>query len=313
MRVLLLCAMADGQTGPAIKYAFEKLGHIVRAVDAKTQPMFSLIAAYEFRPDLIFCSKSAVLADQIPKIKNKFKNAITCMWQIDTRPTTEHWRYLFPLIEACDYHFVVSSRLIPEWRKINPNTFWLPQGVQDEIYKKPKGINSEDRQRYSCDVSWAGHIGNLHEFRIKFLFAVMSMDVVFKKWGCLGSPVVYNEEHNKMVALSKINLAMSRWIGNEKYSSVRNYKILGAGGFLLELNRKSTYGLFPENIMDCCASMGEFTEKIHYWLNNEKERKEIAERGYKWVHENATYAHRIQTALEYMGLAGGELSAAVTT
>jgi len=302
--------MKDGQTGPAIKYAFENLGHIVRVVDPKIQPIFSYNVACDFKPDLVFFSKSVLLTYPVMKIKEKFKNVIICMWQVDTRPTIEYWRSLFPLIQLCDYHFVVSSGLIPEWRKINPNTFWLPQGLQNEVYDKPKKINDEDRIKYTCDVAWAGQEGKLHEFRRKYLYSIDSMDVLFKKWGCHGNPPVYNEEHNKMVFLSKINLAMSRWIGDEKYSSARNYKILGAGGFLLEINRESTYGLFPENILDCCRSLGELTEKIHYWLNNEKERKEIAERGYRWVHENATYTHRIQTAMEYMGLAGGELSAA---
>lgn len=312
MRVLLLMAMADRQTGPAIKHAFEKLGHIVRAVDSKMQPIGSFVAAYEFRPDLVFFSKSVFLTYPVIKIKENFKNAIICMWQVDSRPDIEHWRLLFPLIRICDYHFVVSSGLIPEWKKINPNTFWLPQGLQGEVYDKPKNINDEDRRKYTCDVSWAGGLGRKSDFRAQFIQAIDSMDLIFKKWGCLGNPPVYNEEHNKMAYLSKINLAMSRWVGDEKYSSVRNYKILGAGGFLLELNRESTYGVFPENIMDCCGSLAELAEKIHYWLNNEEERKEIAERGYRWVHENATYTHRIQTAMEYMGLAGGELFAAET-
>lgn len=42
--------------------------------------------------------------------------------------------------------------------------------------------------------------------------------------------------------------------------------------------------------------------QVKYWLINEKERKEFAERGYDWVHNNATYTHRIKTALEIMGL-----------
>ena len=34
----------------------------------------------------------------------------------------------------------------------------------------------------------------------------------------------------------------------------------------------------------------------------EDKRKQIAERAYRWVHENATYIHRIKMALDYMGL-----------
>ena len=300
MNVLLLFPMADGQTGPAIQHAFEQLGHRVKAIDAKRQPGESYKAACEFKPDLVFCSRTAILAGRVVRIKERFKNAIACTWQVDARADINYWKHLFPLIRACDYYFVVASRLIPEWRKLNPNTFWLPQGLQDDIYNKPKELTDRDRQKYECDVCWAGHRGGVHEFREDFLDAISNMGITFKQWGCSGNPLIYNEEHNKMVTLSKINLGMSAFPENEKFISVRDYKILGAGGFLLEFYRNGIYGIFPTDILDCYKTPEELTAKIKYWLVHERERKEVAERGYRWVHENATYTHRIQVALEYM-------------
>ena len=300
MRILLLFPMADGQTGPAIKYAFEQLGHTVRTVDAKINPGNSYATACEFKPDLVFCSRTDKLAGQVIKIKEKFKNAIACVWNVDTRANIYHWRHLFPLIEACDYYFVITSRLIPEWRKINQNTFWLPQGVQDEIYNKPKEITGEDRQKYECDVCWAGGRGGVHGFREAFLDAVAHMGVIFKQWGFGSNPLIYNEEHNKMVALSKINLCMSAFPENKKGTSVRNYKILGAGGFAIELYRNGIYDIFPVDVLDCYNTPEDLVIRIRYWLEHEEARKTIAERGYEWVHTNATYTHRIKIALNYM-------------
>jgi len=57
MRVLLLFPMADRQTGAAIKYAFESLGHKVLAVDAKRLPLNSYSVACSYKPDLVFCSR----------------------------------------------------------------------------------------------------------------------------------------------------------------------------------------------------------------------------------------------------------------
>jgi len=82
---------------------------------------------------------------------------------------------------------------------------------------------------------------------------------------------------------------------------------MGAGGFLLELYHSGIEDLFPLNgdgrILDCYTSPEDAAEKVQYWLSkeNEWERRQIAERGYRWVHENATYTHRIRTALEIMG------------
>jgi len=303
MRVLLLFPMRDGQTGPAIRYAFLQLGHTVQAVDAKIAPRLSFKTACDFKPDLVFCSRTDTLADQVVRIKQKFPSAVVCTWQVDTRSNIGHWKHLFPLIRACDYYFVVASRLIPEWKKINPNTFWLPQGLQSEIYKKPFEITDADKKKYSCDVSWTGHLGgSSHQFRKGYAEAIQGMDVKIKFWGCAGVPAVFNENHNKMVALSKVNICCSAFPQNDKTTSVRNYKILGAGGFMLELYRKGINDIFPQDTMDSYKSPANLVEKIHFWLTHEKERQARSEKGYNWVRNFATYTHRIKTALEYMGM-----------
>lgn len=303
MRILLLFPMADRQTGPAIKYAFEQLGHEVRAVDARLDLGNSYLVASTFMPNLVLCSKMGALINEVNKIKERFKDITICMWHIDIRSNIKEHSHLFPLIKSCDYYFVVDTKAIPQWKEINPNTFWLPQGLQNEVYDKPKEIADDDRRKYSCDVSFAGGLRHSsHKHRGQYLEAIRQMGTELKLWGCRGNSQVYNEEHNKMVSLSKINLCCSAFPEKEQYTSVRNYKILGAGGFALELYREGIYKIFPENVIKCYISPEDLKEKVRYWLTHEKERKEIAEKGYKWVHANATYTHRIKKALEIMGL-----------
>jgi len=304
MRVLLLFPLSDGQTGPAIKYAFEQLGHSVIAIDAKLYSERSHAAAWDFRPDLVFCSRTKELTEQILLIKSDpALNPKIAMWNVDTRTSIDSWKSLFPLIRLCDYHFVIDSKLIPEWQKLNKNTFWLPQGLQDEVYKKPLSITDEDREKYACDVSWAGDIDSGgHTFRRPFIEAVEDMGINFKVWGCKGKPKVYNEEHNKMVACSKINLGISGWPENEDCVSVRDYKILGAGGFLLELYRKKLFGLLPVVFTDCYGHPSDLVERIKYYLASYEIRKAMAKKSHNWVHSQATYTHRIRKALEIMGM-----------
>ena len=152
MNVLLLIPMADGLTGPAIKYGFEQLGHLVKTIDPRVRPLEEIFpAAREFRPDLVFCSRESVLVGPVTRIKQAM-NVVACAWNVDTWGDIYHWGGLFPLIEACDYYFVAASRLISEWRKINKNTFWLPEGLQVEKHDKPKKISAKDRARYTCDM-----------------------------------------------------------------------------------------------------------------------------------------------------------------
>lgn len=302
MRVLLLFPMKDLQTGSAIKHAFEHLGHKVWDVDAKLEVGFSSHAAQEFKPDLVFCSRTHQLIGEVEKIKKKFPETKICMWNVDTRTDIGSWGHLFPLIRLVDYYFVVASGLVDEWRELNPNTFWLPQGLQDEVYDKPKKITDEDRKKYSCDVSFAGRERGSRKL---FLEAIDKMGINFKMWGCRGQPKVYNEEHNKMVSLSKINLCCSGWVENGAYTSVRNYKIMGAGGFALELQRRGLERIFPlerPGYIGTYVSPDDLIMRIRYFLEHEKERQAFAERGFRWVHSHATYTHRIKKALEIMGL-----------
>jgi len=301
MKILLLFPMADGQTGPAIKHAFEKLRHIVNAIDAKLVPQNSYSASLQFKPDLVFCSRTPILTDEVISIKRRFKDAVTCMWNVDSRATVEERTELFPLTKTVDYHFVVEYNMLDEWRKLNAKTYWLPQGLQDEVYDRPREINEEDKKKYACDVCFCGQVGGqCHRDRVPFIKAIAQAGFKLNLWGNGGRPQIYDEEHNKQVALAKINLCCSAYPENERYTSVRNYKILGAGGFALELCRKDMHWIFPPDILDCFATPEELVGKIKYWLSHEKERKEVAENGYKWVHGNATYTHRMRMALEYM-------------
>lgn len=301
MRVLLLVPMADGQTDPAIKYAFEQLGHAVVAVDAKRAPGKSYEVSLQVKPELVFCSRTKGLTEQVALIKRTFKNAIICMWNVDSREDIGRWKRLYPLIKLSHYHFVVTHNQLPQWKQINPRTFWLPQGLQSELYRKPHEITKEDRAKYTCEVCFCGRMDKHHAYRISFINAVKAMRVRFKLWN---NRRIWGEEHNKMVALSKINLGCSGWIGATRSVSVRSYKILGAGGFLMERYRPGINELFPMNdsdrILDCYNSPQELVDKIRYWLEHEQERKEIAKRGYAWVHSTATYTHRMRMALGYM-------------
>lgn len=303
MKILLLFPMKDGQTGPAIKYAFNRLGHKVEPVDAKLNPDEGYTRALEFKPDLVFCSRTQALTKTVLKIKDKFKKVVVCMWNVDGRDNINRWSYLFDLIRLCDLHFVVDSGSLKEWRLINQNTHWLPQGLQSEIYNKPKRITQNDKDRYESDVTFAGDLGSrIHWQRIKYIEAIKKAGIKFKLWN--RNQGVWNEQHNKMVTLTKINLGCTIYFGPGNGVSVRNYKIMGAGGFLLDLWPEKIHSHFPlqdgKKIMDTYTDPEDLIKKINYYLEHEDERKEIAERGYEWVRANARYIDRMKEVIRFV-------------
>lgn len=303
MKILLLFPMKDGQTGPAIKYAFNRLGHKVEAVDAKLDYSASHGKALEFNPDIVFCSRTQALTEQVRAIRKDLKNIITCMWNVDGRENIERWSHLFELVRLCDLHFVVNSGSVKDWKSLNPATYWLPQGVQGETYKKPMSITKKDKDRYESDVTFAGDLGSaVHKYRHEYLDAIKQAGIKFKHWN--RNQGVWNEQHNKMVALTKVNLGCTVYFGPGNGVSVRDYKIMGAGGFLLDLWPEKIHSHFPlqngKKLMDTYKDPKELVEKIKYYLQHEDERKKIAERGYKWVCENARYIDRMKEVVGHV-------------
>ncbi|NBI85267.1 spore maturation protein CgeB [Lachnospiraceae bacterium] len=75
---------------------------------------------------------------------------------------------------------------------------------------------------------------------------------------------------------------------------LRIWDILGSGGFVLsnyqeEIPQLLTIG----EHLDIYSSMDELADKCRYYLSHDKERKEIAENGYKEVREHHTYEIRL--------------------
>jgi len=300
MKVLLLFPMVDGQTGPAIKYALEQLGHIVKVIDCRKQPEEPYNACCEFNPDFVFFTRCTNSYSEMIKIRKEFKDIIMAMWLFDAKKNIDVWENIFPIIKLCDLHFVTHYGSINEWKKLNKNTYWLPQGVQSEVYDKPKSITLEDRERYTADVAFAGNLrAEIHWQRKAFINAINQTDIKFKHW-----TGIRNEQHNKMVALTKVNLGCTVYFGSGSGASVRDYKIMGAGGFLLELWRERIHAQFPlvdgKKLMDTYKDSADLIKKINYYLEHEEERKAIAERGYNWVHKNARYTNRMKTVIDYV-------------
>ena len=100
---------------------------------------------------------------------------------------------------------------------------------------------------------------------------------------------------------SKINLNITlRSIKNG--IPLRAMDIMGAGGFLLT-NYQNDFSRHFEDKTDYVSynSPEDMLDKIEYYLSHEKERKEIAQNGWKKVCEEHTYKQRIQEMLTISG------------
>lgn len=298
MRILLGHPMSDLQTGHYIKRGFENLGHeIVGIHDSFVEhPNLFLSMAKELKPDLIFTAK----VNNYNHIAHELrKQALLFFWSYDVRDDIDIWlQDTGPLYKEAHFFFTIGQSDVYKYRKMSlSNCLWLPEGIDSHVVNRPEMLNYKDHFNYDCDVSFAGSAGVVHDGgKRRDLLTLLQNRTDFTFNHVNG---VINEEHNKLVNCSKVNIGNSGWPNVELSMSARDYRIMGAGGFLLTNHVNGIEDWFEIGKMcDIYNSPEECVEKIKYYLDHEELRKEIADYAMKIVQEKHKFSDRLQTVID---------------
>lgn len=284
--ILLAYPMKDGQTGKAILDAYCKLGYDVSVVDANREPD-RLYEAYKKCDDveLILISRTFDLYGDISKIKMENPNTKIAMWNTDMRENVKRWGDLVQLVMFVDYYFGPAN--IGEWKNYQPNSYFLSQGIQTEKYHMPP---QPPDKKY--DVGFIGNCyAHIHKERVGILAELLASDIDFHWY-----TDVWDSEHNYAVSECRINLSASAY-PQKKGWSVRVWKIIAAGGIVLELDRPGVKDYFNGCIEtykgadDCVDTCKRMLDDIETW---ERKAYELHE----WAIENHTYVNRVKKIME---------------
>jgi len=299
MRIILGFPMMDQQTGHYIKKAFEVLGHEIVAVNDPRNPLQGaqqlLTFVDKYKPDFVFLAKD-VRYNTI--IKELSKKVLTVMWNLDVRQDINIFlRANGPMYQYCHLKFTIGKSNLKEYRKMGvKNIYWLSEGISPEHHKTEE-LCSIDKLKYTADVAFAGSVKGLHSGRGELLELIKDQkDLNFLKWSN-----VFNHAHNKMCQCSSINLGHSGWPNVSLSMSARDYRIMGAGGFLLTNKVRDIEEWFElDKMCVVYTSPGECLEKIRYYLKHTEERCAIAKYGQKIVHEKHKFSDRLKEVIEYV-------------
>lgn len=106
------------------------------------------------------------------------------------------------------------------------------------------------------------------------------------------------QQVNKIYNSTKICLNMHH-VQSKEGVNPRIFEILGAGGFQLTDYKKTLENFFEiGREIECYKTEKDLLDKIEYYLQNEDERKKIAQRGNNIVKKKHTYKHRAKTILD---------------
>lgn len=290
MNVFLLYPFADLETGVAIKEAFEALNHKVCCVDAReqTEDAFHIFTQGKF--DLVLCCRDFACYEPVARMKKYDNNVITACWNNDPRKDILEWGPAMFLFEFVDYYFDKNEGQIEDFKEWNKNSYFLPQALNDKRFYPVKATELQ-KQRYTCE---AGFIGNIiepfHERRVELLQSINEV-CYFKHM-----TDVHGYEHNCAVDCIKVNVSHSVNPEVSNSFTVRNWKILGAGGVGLDLYHEGGEGMFHGGI-EFYKTIEEAPDKVRYILSHYDEYKDKALKARKYILKHGTYRNRIKDML----------------
>ncbi len=302
--------------GYYIKKGFEK-----NKIDVFTfDPLTSTNAYHDLlrtvidsKPDVLFYIKNYGLKPEW-LLKIKQRGILLVQWYIDL--AIPDW--LPPFVQAADIFFTMSEGLVDEFKKYNPNVFWLTQAFEPSFFEI-KEIPREDVNTFSTEVTFVGNLGSKHYYlkRRRYLERVINEGFKLKWWGpriprklstiplilgklgrSYGGKFVWGEEYAKVAKLSKVFLAFDAMPHIRKSMSARMYTAVGCAAFYMSQHVDGIEEVLePDKEIVTFHSEDEMIDKIKYYLPEEEKRKKVAEAGRQRVLKEHTYEIRLKEML----------------
>lgn len=170
---------------------------------------------------------------------------------------------------------------------------FIPHGFDPTLHRKMDTSDSP----FSCEASFIGNYSKHKELfltAVKQKYSVLDLRIWGATWGQSKASLLKNviqgitvvgDSYTLALNSSKVNIALLSEIVEGASSgdqiTSRTFHITGCGGFMLHQRTQELLEYFEEGKeMACFDSMEELTEKIKYYLENDRERIKIQEAGY---------------------------------
>ena len=201
-------------------------------------------------------------------------------WPTDTHVSGPSYDYRLSLAKRSDIVFTAQKPSVEQFARDGVSAMWLPCGVEPQAYPKFELAS----QHY--DVCFIGYI-NCEE-------RIDALDRLFKEIPNFFFGQRLFETAARVYADSKVcfNIALNDDV------NMRNFEVLGAGGFLLTKRIAALEELLEDGV-HCIMwdTLDDAVAKAKYYLEHEEERKKIAEAGYQHVIAKHTIDHRVDVIL----------------
>ena len=206
-------------------------------------------------------------------------------------------------------HFFTVDKLMADW--FNENTevkgHFIPAGVYDkECYIHP----DYSPNGFKYDVIFVGSKGYHPEYPYRPQLIEYLRETYGKRFTHVGGDgdtgTIRGDKLNQIYARTKVAVGDSLNIGFNYpyYSSDRLFESTGRGGFTIYPAIKGLEYLFDSNELVTYehGNLKDLTDKINYYLENDKEREEIRILGHNKTKTSHTYVNRWTEILKEFNL-----------
>jgi len=280
-------------------------------------PLLSFIYTNKMNKDLLELSKKNYDLVIVLKGETLFPStirsirksgAIIVNWLMD--PITSLDRgFLFDSIPEYNYFFVKDRFMVRRLNQIGfDNVRFLLECYDSDIYH-PVKLNSNQIEKYSCDV---GFVGNIYPYRLKILKCLTKYNL--KVWGNIVANIktkeyksfyqgnsAFSDEKNLIFNSAKIVLnTHNPW--EVESTNVRIFEICGSGTMQITDTTLLTNTLFSQGSeIVVYKNIHELSKQVGYYLSRKTEREKIGRAGLKKAIEYHTYPVRINELFRFIG------------
>jgi len=253
--------------------------------------------AIHLQPGLFFAFKGhLIFPETIQRLKEM--GVVTVLFYPDVS-FYNHGPYLPKTVAKYDWVFSTKpehpEELLAQFDF--PNASFMPHAFNPEIHK-PVQLNTQDIERYACDVCF---IGNYSKGKEALLLKLVNrrLDLHIKIWGGeawrkapralvekYGGIPLHGLEYAKALQCSKINLGLLlekvKSAGRGDSITARTFEIPAANGFMLHERTDTVLQYFEEGKeIACFGDEDELVSKVDFYLAHDEKRKQMIAAAYE--------------------------------
>lgn len=312
--------MAEAFEAPSFHGAFTALSdlsvsseHLSQLENGFLQVVSQAILARvdAFEPDLVLSLAQAPLSSQALR-RLRRDGVPTAMWFVEDWRIFTYWKAFAPLYDT--FAIIQEDPFFAELGKVGQeNALYLPLAA-DPAFHTPVELTSVERRTFGSDVSFmgAGYPNRRQAFRqlIKYDFKIWGTewegDPTLDRHVQMGGRRISPEECVKIFNATRINLNLhssvkaSELVVPGDFVNPRTFELASCGAFQLVDERALLPEMFHSDELATFTSMPELIERIDHFLAHPDERAAYAARGRERVLAEHTYAHRMQSLIDFI-------------